>query len=80
MLLAIGITGASLGYTVAAYGYLLARRNPQTFAYLLGLSNAGTMSLTADTSSGSSGGSRSSSGRYAATPNPVRPNPSGALR
>lgn len=80
MLLAIGVVGFSLGYTVFVYGQRLAVRHPQTFAYLVGLSPDGTMDTTSSGSSTTPPPARSSSGKYAATPKPVRPDPSGALR
>ena len=76
MLLAFGLVILSGGYAVTVWGQRVATRNPQSFAYLIGLSQDGTM----DTASGSSStpapqGSAKGTPGTASSLLPLHPNP-----
>ena len=86
MLLALGLVTVSVGYAVTVWGQRLATRNPQSFAYLIGLSQDGTMSTSSGGSSGpaptysSKGTPGTASALLPLHPNPTLHDPSGALR
>lgn len=86
MLLALGLGTVSVGYAVLVWGQRLATRNPQSFAYLIGLSQDSSVALTSTGSSSTAalGSPKGTPGTASALlpghPNPTLSNPSGALR
>ena len=85
MLLAFGLITMSAGYAVVVWGQRVASRNPQSFAYLIGLSQDGTMDTTGSSSGPAPQGSPKGTPGTASSLLPLHPNPtlnapSGALR
>lgn len=75
MLLAFGLVILSGGYAVTVWGQRVATRNPQSFAYLIGLSQDGTMSTTAGGSGSSATYSTKGTPGTASALLPLHPNP-----